>query len=772
MSTGADELIGLSLRIRKLRAMSPAEVAHRLRYKATIARERRDHRRGTLTPADRLSRALTPELAGAAWKEQLLMSRAASASRLAPSAYQRDAMRLLFATRYQAERDDMRARAAETRAHRFSFFGETFEFGDEIPWQHDPVTGRAWPSVYHADVRVHVGDVGCGDVKHVWELSRMQYLVDLARASFIDDDRESLASLRRLVRSWIAGNPYATGVHWSCALEPAFRTFSWLWAYALTWTELDETFHLEWIEGFLDAGRFLERHLEHYTSPYNHLLGEAAALYMIGATFPEFQRASRWQSVARRILEDRLAEQFYADGGTSEQSTFYHHASVGDYLLAALTARQIGEDFSPAVWRAIERGIDFSTALMLPDGRTPEIGGADDGKPIRMEHLPLWDFRGYQALGAVLFSRGDLKTLAGRFHEDALWLLGPAGIEAFDALPSSPPGATSFALRDSGYYVMRSDWSSTADYLCFDCGPQALGMRPDGIPNSMHGHADCLSVIVSLRGRRVLVDSGFFAYNVGGVWETHFRETAAHNTARIDGKDQARHLGKMAWSHSYRALPEGWHEAASDIWAVGSHDGYDRSPDGVTHRRAAWLRQPGYVVICDEFIGHGAHDIEVNFQFAPGAAALDDDRAVVHLGDIASLHWTGNAAWTAELANGGSAPDQGWIALSLGVKQAAPRVSLRQRTTGTRSWLLTVLVPGGADGPAFDVSRHPSGALVVTGPDFEDHVTPATVATARRDDEALVAVTRVGGDVSTATVAVLAHGGRTGPVTTRPRATT
>ena len=41
MSAGTDELIGLSLRIRKLRAMSPAEVAHRLRYKATIARERR-----------------------------------------------------------------------------------------------------------------------------------------------------------------------------------------------------------------------------------------------------------------------------------------------------------------------------------------------------------------------------------------------------------------------------------------------------------------------------------------------------------------------------------------------------------------------------------------------------------------------------------------------------------------------------------------------------------------------------------------------------------
>ena len=107
--------------------------------------------------------------------------------------------------------------------------------------------------------------------------------------------------------------------------------------------------------------------------------------------------------------------------------------------------------------------------------------------------------------------------------------------------------------------MLRSDWSASgADYVCFDCGEQAAGMRTDAVPNSMHGHADCLSVVVWLGGQRVLVDSGLFCYNCGGDWEAHFRETAAHNTARVDGRDQARHIGKMAWSHSYRATLEGW----------------------------------------------------------------------------------------------------------------------------------------------------------------------------------------------------------------------
>jgi hypothetical protein len=765
MSAPPDRLIGLGRRLRKLRAMSPTELAHRLRYAATIAFERRAHARGTLAPPDRLQGALRADLRGGDWQRRLLESRAGATSRFLPSIGQRDVMRQLFETRYRDEREDMRRRAAETRAHRFTFFGETFEYDRDIAWQDDPVSRKAWPAVFHADVPVHGGNKGYGDVKHVWELSRQQYLVDLGRAVFLDDDRDSLASLQFLVRSWMAGNPYGTGVHWSCALEPAFRTFSWLWAYALTAHALSDDFHLEWLCGMYDAGRFIERHLEHYSSPYNHLIGEAAALYMLGASFPEFTDAPRWRTTARAVLEGRLAEQFYADGGTVEQSTFYHHASVGDYLLAALTARAIGEELSPAVWQAIERGIAFSMALQQPDGRTPEIGGADDGKPIRMEHLPFWDFRPYQALGAVLFRRGDFKASAGRFHEDALWLLGPSGLEHFEALPASPPLDTSLALPHSGYWVLRSDWSATADYVCFDCGEQAAGMRPDGIPNSMHGHADCLSVIVGLRGQRVLIDSGFHAYNCGGTWEAHFRETAAHNTARIDGRDQARHLGKMAWAYSWRAFPEGWATDGAGAWAVGAHDGYDRGPDGVTHRRAAWLRDGGYVIVYDEFVGHGAHDLEINFQFAPGhPLSRQAGEDAVAYGDVATMHWFARTPWTASQAEGGDGPDAGWVAPSLGVRQPAPRLSLSCATTAARTVLLTVLVPGPSSRTTWAVRRDGDEVVVSRGGAFVDRISMRPSERERQRDEPLVEVTRIDEDGRVPSVTRLpAPHGRVGP---------
>jgi hypothetical protein len=744
-------VLGMGARLSKIRAMSVREIVERGRYGAVVRLERTRYELGRLARPDRLRQALQPAMGDAGWQGRLMASRRQHRTRFFDGVRDRAAMRHLFETRYGAERKATLEQAARVRSHQFEFFGRQLQYADDIDWQADPDTGRRWPPVYHRDVPVHQGDAGFGDVKDVWELNRQQFLIDLGKAYFLAGDDRDLAAMRGLVRSWISGNPYATGVNWSCALEPAFRVFSWLWAYYLTVEALDEEFHLEWLAAFHDHGRFLSTHLEYYSSPYNHLIGEAAALYMLGTCFPEFRQSERWRHQGRLVLEQRLGSQFYEDGGSVEQSTFYHHATVGFYLLALLIARAAGEELSPAVRAAVERGIAFSTALQQPDGTTPRIGGADDGKPIRMEHLPLWDFRPYQAIGAVLFDRRDFKSAAGRFPEDALWLLGPDALDRFDALPSGGRTAAAQAPSASGYVVMRSDRSPDADYVCFDCGEQAAGMRTDGVPNAMHGHADCLSIIAWLGGRPVLVDSGFYSYNCGGAWEAHFRETAAHSTARVDGRDQARHIGKMAWSHSYRAVLEGSAVEPPVFWVLGSHDGYSRGPEGIVHRRAVSLRPGAYLLIYDEFVGRGEHLFEVNYQFAPGSLDSVDDRCARFDG-FAEIAWTGSVPWTSDIRNGGASPDQGWIASSLGVKAPAPRLRLQARGTGPRTSLLTVMAAGRPDRRRIStVHAGDSSAagllLAVSGDEQTDWIAAAGVtAGGAMETDAYVAVCRVQGD--------------------------
>jgi len=678
------------VRLQKLRAASPEELGSRLRYRAYLAYERRRWQAGAFASPSRLHEALRRDLRQGDWRTRLLEARSSSGPRWFPSIDLGDRMRAVLDADYAAETAGTLREAAAVRRGEFSFFGLTFRFEGDVPWQQDPVTGREWPASYHADVPIHGGDVGFGDVKHVWELNRHQFLIDLAKAAWLTGADDSLLALQRIVRSWLQSNPYGLGVNWSCALEPAFRTWSWLWAYSLTRTRLSSEFHLEWLTGFYDHGRFLSRHLEHHSSPYNHLIGEAAALYALGVSFPEFKEAAAWRREGLAVLHERLEEQFYTDGGSVEQSTFYHHATTGFYILVYLLARANGVELPTSIRDAIERALEFSMLLSQPDGTTPSIGGADDGKPIRMEHLEFWNFRPYLAVGAVMYRRGDFKAVAGRFHEDALWLLGPDGLSAFQALEPVAPPSRAALLASSGYAVSRSEWSPAADYVCVDVGEQAAGMRPDAVPNSMHGHADCLSVVVWLGGAPVLVDSGFYAYNCGGEWESYFRETAAHNTARVDGRDQARHIGKMAWSHSYRVTVDDWWTDERQAWVVGSHDGYARGKHPVRHRRAVWRRPGSYVVIHDEFVGHGAHDIEVNFHFAPGGLRHGAG-STAQFGEVADVAWVGNIEWTAETAAGGTGPHDGWICTSLGVRQPAPRLTLRGRMQGTAVTLLTVL---------------------------------------------------------------------------------
>jgi hypothetical protein len=658
--------------------MSAGELWTRIQYDAYCRLERARHARGALAQGGRLRKALVPALGRSNdWRAALVTARQRRTTRFFAGTEQREQTRALFLERYPAELERARVEADRALRHEFSFFGGTYRFDDRIDWHADPVTGAHWPKVYHRDVPVHGGDVGFGDVKHVWELARHQFLIDLARAWAIDGEPRYAAAARALVLDWRAENPVGTGVAWSCALEPAFRVLSWLWAYNLTLDDpaFDTDGHVQWLEGFHEHGWFLYRHLEYYTSPFNHLAGEACALYCLGVLFPEFTEAQLWRAHARHLLESRLPMQFYPDGGSVEQSTFYHHATTGFYLVAALLGRVNGEEFSTGVWRAIERGIEFSALMQQPDGTTPHIGGADDGKPIRLEQLPLWDFRPYQTIGAVLFGRPDFKAAAGRFFEDALWLLGLEGAARFDALDTAPPSPPSRALESSGYVVIRNNWAADADYLCFDCGEQAAGLRRDAIPSAAHGHADCLSIVVWRRGQPVLVDAGFYCYNGPKPWQDHFRETAAHNTVRIDGRDQALHINKMAWSQTYTARLEGQDLKGPSYWAIASHDGYRALPRGsVTHRRAVWVRERGYIVVCDFLDGTSSHDIELTYQFAPGNLLVTGTR--VSFDERVDLYWFAPIELSACVQEGGALPDTGWIAPSLGVKAAAPRLVL------------------------------------------------------------------------------------------------
>jgi hypothetical protein len=171
----------------------------------------------------------------------------------------------------------------------------------------------------------------------------------------------------------------------------------------------------------------------------------------------------------------------------------------------------------------------------------------------------------------------------------------------------------------------------------------------------------------------------------------------------------------MSWSGAYLAQLEDWHASVDQAYVIGSHDGYARQPNGVIHRRLAWLRPDGYAVLWDEVVGEGEHGLELRFQFAPGRAEMSSGNSLL-FDEFADVGWAASVRTAADLRCGGTSASDGWIAPTLGVRRPAPVLALRALFHSSRAMLLTALadrrVTGGA--PRVTVVRESSRGLAMT----------------------------------------------------------
>ena len=71
---------------------------------------------------------------------------------------------------------------------------------------------------------------------------------------------------------------------------------------------------------------------------------------------------------------------------------------------------------------------------------------------------------------------------------------------------------------------------------------------PFGEGSGGHSHSDVLSLTARAGGREVLIDPGTFTYVADPVERNRFRGSGAHNTVRIDGRDQAVPGGPFRWN--------------------------------------------------------------------------------------------------------------------------------------------------------------------------------------------------------------------------------
>ncbi|MCU1266098.1 MAG: putative Heparinase family protein [Acidobacteria bacterium] len=578
------------------------------------------------------------------------------------------------------------AKAERILAGKFDLLGlRDLSFGEPIDWQLEPISGKRAPLEHWS--RVNYLDAGVtGDKKIVWELNRHQYFTTLGQAYWLTDDERYAETFAAHLDSWMNQNTPKLGINWASSLEVAFRSISWLWAlnFFRDSTALSSTLLLRTLKFLYLHARHLETYLSTYFSPNTHLTGEALGLFYLGTLLPEFRAAARWRESGRSILLEQMARHVLPDGVYFEQSSYYHRYTTDFYLHFLILSRLNNQTVPGDVADKLQLLLDHLMYVTRPDGTTPLFGDDDGGRLVMLDQRERNDFRAALGTGASLFRRGDYKYVAGEVAGETLWLLGPQGVAEFDQVAAHEPAARSKAFAQGGYYVMRDDWTATANYLLIDCGPH-------GMENCGHAHADALSFELAARGETLLVDPGTYTYTGSKEMRDWFRGSRAHNTLTVDGQSSSEPQGPFSWSRIARCETLAWISRDRFDYFEGRHDGYERLSAPVKHTRKILFLKHGYWVIWDVVRSAGPHRYDLWFHYDSGievgVEARQGASGISASGSSASLEIAAfgtNSTWQRE---------EGSVSHCYGERVTAP-VYVFSTPAGKDEDFLTLLLPG------------------------------------------------------------------------------
>lgn len=399
---------------------------------------------------------------------------------------------------------------------------------------------------------------------------------------YLHEKGRTKESIRILIDSWIAANSPGTVDAW----EPfplSLRIVNWIKYFLSPGNQ--STIAAPWLVSLYDQALWLEQSIEYHLLA-NHYFKNGKALIFAGLYFTG-NDADRWLRKGLKIVSDELDEQILPDGGHFERSPMYHSMILEDCLdLYNLCAERPERQMSILAGRlrgVVPRMLSFLLGMTHPD---EEIALFNDA-----------------AFGIEPNSRQLAEYSA---HLTGILSLGPEG--------------QAWAFPETGFFVLAP---RKGDRLIVDCGPVGPNYQPG------HAHCDTLSFELSLRGRRVIVDSGCCRY-LADELRTYQRGNAGHNTVTVDNLNQSEVWGAHRCARRARPLSHSLERLADGaLRFVGGHDGYRRLPGKPVHLRSVTWRDNN-ITIVDQVEGGGSHAIELRLHINPDlSVGLADGKAVI-----------------------------------------------------------------------------------------------------------------------------------------------
>jgi len=415
-----------------------------------------------------------------------------------------------------------------------------------------------------------------------------------------------------------------------------------------------------WVNAaLLSHARFLTNY---WSGAWNHGTDESIALFGLGVTL----NRSDYKNLAVQRLAAGITTSIDAQGSTNEQSTGY---AAFNYRLwgRAITVLQNG-GVSPGTTIGTRRALlaKWLTLATNSLGRLPQIGDTELQAT-------------YPYAGTPMEYAGSLGTKGTA----PLWRVG---------------------VYSAGYVFGRTGWGT--DPARGFRGESAYSIRY-GPARGFHGHFDHTGITYTARGRDIIINGGYAAYNAG-AWRTWTLSPSAHSVMTTPLSTYLNPATKLT-AYSVKA------NAESYVFADAPGSGISRV------RRVLVLKDPDLMVTWDVASARTAQAFQTLWHLP------SDQRATVYSRTTATAIAPGDSTRTVLfqlpfkqalpagatlVKQGQTSPIQGWTYPSSYVRKSAPTIMMAR--SGKTASILSFVVPVRASGAVTYRARWSGTTYVVS----------------------------------------------------------
>lgn len=469
--------------------------------------------------------------------------------------------------------------AIEGRIKAFSSID--LDYGNPINWHINPITGvevdnnTKW-------YRIPDFDAVRGDIKVIWEASRFTHFFYFTRAYMITKDKKYYKAFSSQIENWLKENQYSYGANYKCGQEATLRMINAIIAYSvfkaygltdsnddLNLKELIKGSYKKVLSNFFYAHRCIRN---------NHTLSEITGL-IIGAWCIDDDISLKR---AYYLMDAEINNQFFEDGGYIQYSFNYQRFALQIMEFVLKISDKIETNLSEHSIELIKKSTLLLYQLQDETGYVPNYGSNDGALIFPITACDYRDFR--PILNGIYFLvQGERLYEPGYYDEEILWFSN----KELNNLLFYKRYRESVEFDNSGLYSLRNKDGFLMIVL------QNFKTRP--------AQMDQMHIDLWYKGINILCDSGSYSYATDIGKELVL--TAAHNTVKVDDKEQMNKHGQF--------LIYDWVNAEKIEFDVNNFKGIMKSQNGYSHFREVKVNHDGYII--KDIVEGNLEDIKILF---------------------------------------------------------------------------------------------------------------------------------------------------------------